>query len=190
MSLLRPSRFRIGTWLAGAALSVALATTAASSLAQFVMDRAGTVGIESDAERKLFFSLLCTCGCPRETLGTCTCGFGHQRRDELRQELAEGKSFAEIQADYVARFGTQALAVPPDTGGQQWLFIAPLAAIVVGAGFVVMTLRRWQRKGGGPPPGGPTPGGQGPGPSTKDGEAPKRDAYDDKLDAELGRLDE
>jgi cytochrome c-type biogenesis protein CcmH len=173
-------------WLTGAAFCAAVGTTAASAVGQFVMDRTGTVGIESDAERKLFFSLLCTCGCPRETLGTCTCGFAHQRRDELRVELAEGKSTAEIQADYVARFGTQALAVPPNEGSQRWLFVAPLVAIAAGAGFVVMSLRRWQKTGGKKPPGDDAPKGG----SGKDAGPPKRDAYDDKLDAELGRLDE
>ena len=34
------------------------------------MVRSGTVGIENDTERKLFWSIICTCGCPRETLGT------------------------------------------------------------------------------------------------------------------------
>lgn len=173
-------------WLTGAAFCLAVGTTAASAVGQFVMDRTGTVGIESEAERKLFFSLLCTCGCPRETLGTCTCGFAHQRRDELRVELAEGKTTEQIQADYVARFGTQALAVPPNEGAQRWLFIAPLAAIVAGAGFVVMSLRRWQKTGGKKPPGDDAPKGG----SGKDEGPPKRDAYDDKLDAELGRLDE
>src|SRR4051812_20623932 len=79
------------------------------------MDRSGTVGIQSDTERQLFFSVLCTCGCPRETLGTCTCGFGHQRREELREELASGKGVEEIKADYAKRFGSAALAVPPNT---------------------------------------------------------------------------
>ena len=145
------------------------------------MDRTGTVGIQSDTERLLFWSLLCTCGCPRETLGTCTCGFAHERRSELRGELASGKSIADIQAWYVKRFGTQSLAVPPDTGGSRALYIAPLLAIVAGAGLIITTLKRWRARGeadaAAKPKGAPT-------------KANEKDDYDAKLDDELRNLDE
>ncbi|AUX26986.1 cytochrome C-type biogenesis protein [Sorangium cellulosum] len=145
------------------------------------MVRTGTVGIQSDAERKLFWSVICTCGCPRETLGTCTCGFAHERRSELRAALAAGLSLEEIQAAYVERFGPEALAVPPNKGSQRLLYLFPLGAIVLGAGLVIVTLRRWKRRSdeaGG--------GGQG---SAKDVAAGARDDYDDKLDEELKSLD-
>jgi cytochrome c-type biogenesis protein CcmH/NrfF len=146
------------------------------------MDRTGTVGIQNETERLLFWSLLCTCGCPRETLGTCTCGFAHERRSELRGELASGKSIPDIQAWYVKRFGTQALAVPPDSGGSRALYIAPLLAIVAGAALIITTLKRWRARG-------------------EAAEAAKRkaepeakpnekDDYDAKLDDELRNLDE
>lgn len=150
------------------------------------MDRSGVVGIQNDTERKLFWSLICTCGCPRETLGTCTCGFAHQRRDELRAALAAGRSIEEIQAAYVERFGSEALAVPPNKGSQRFLYLLPLGAIVIGAGVVIVTLRRWsQRRGDGD--GGA--GGAG-GKDAPKGVAPgERDDYDDKLDEELKSLD-
>ncbi len=145
------------------------------------MDRTGTVGIQSDTERLLFWSLLCTCGCPRETLGTCTCGFAHERRRELRSELGGGKTVEQIQAWYVKRFGTQALAVPPDTGGSRALYLAPLFAIVAGAGLIIVTLRRWQARGDA------DAAARKPAPAQKAGE---NDAYDAKLDDELRNLDE
>lgn len=147
------------------------------------MVRSGTVGIENETERKLFWSLICTCGCPRETLGTCTCGWAHDRRAELRTMLKEGMSVEQVQDAYAKRFGTQALAVPPSTGSNRLLYLLPLALIVAGAGFVISLLRSWSRKGGAPAPE------VGPGsasPQTK----PSRDDYDDKLDDELRRLDE
>lgn len=149
------------------------------------MVRSGSVGIENDVERKLFWSLVCTCGCPRETLGTCTCGWAHDRREELRQMLKDGKTVEQAQAAYSARFGSQALAVPPSTGSNRLLYIVPLAFIVVGAGVVISVLRSWSRKSGGPGPA-PAPESGAGSPATK----PSRDEYDDKLDDELKRMDE
>jgi cytochrome c-type biogenesis protein CcmH len=145
------------------------------------MVRTGIVGIQNDDERKLFYSLICTCGCPRETLGTCTCGFALQRRDELRAELAKGRAIDQIQAEYADRFGPQALAVPPNTGGNRFLYLFPIGAIVAGAAFVIMTVRRWKRRGDAGAEAKPA----------RDGEAApaSRDDYDDKLDDELKNLD-
>jgi len=162
------------------------------------MDRSGTVGIQNEAERKLFSSLICTCGCPREALDSCTCGFAHARRDDLRAELASGKPIEQIQEEYAAQHGLHALAVPPNTGIHRWVWMFPVGAIVLGAAGVVVTLRRWRRrsvereaaerkaankaahkakkhkKGGAPVT---TP------------EA-AHDRFDDQLDEELARLDE
>jgi cytochrome c-type biogenesis protein CcmH len=151
------------------------------------MVRTGIVGIQNDTEHKLFYSLICTCGCPRESLGTCTCGFAHERRDELRAWLAEGRSIEEIQTEYAARFGPQALAVPPSKGGYRLLYLFPISALIIGAGLVVVTLRRWrERSAAGEAKerdADPSGGRKGePGPDA-------RDDYDDKLDEELRNLD-
>lgn len=150
------------------------------------MVRTGTVGIENDTERKLFWSLICTCGCPRETLGTCTCGWAHERRSELRSMLKSGMTIDQAQEAYSKRFGTKALAVPPSTGSNRLLYLAPLVLIVAGAGLVVSILRKWSRKGGA---GGPSPA---PEPVPTDGSPAtkaSRDDLDDKLDDELRRMD-
>jgi cytochrome c-type biogenesis protein CcmH len=169
---------------AGLAVGLALlaSTPAAGQDIGGAMDRTGTVGIQNDTERLLFWSLLCTCGCPRETLGTCTCGYAHDRRAELRAELGKGKSIEQIQAWYVKRFGTQALSVPPSSGGSRALYIAPLLAIVAGAGFLIMTLRRWRARadaaGAAAAAAAPTKAAGG------------HDEYDARLDDELKNLDE
>ncbi|MGK3998938.1 cytochrome c-type biogenesis protein [Sorangium sp. So ce1024] len=146
------------------------------------MVRTGTVGIQNDTERKLFWSLICTCGCPRETLGTCTCGFAHERRGELRAALVAGRTIEDIQAAYVERFGPEALAVPPNKGSQRLLYLFPLAAIALGAGLVIVTLRRWKQRS--------DQSSAAAGQRSPKGAAPAaRDDYDDKLDDELKNLD-
>jgi cytochrome c-type biogenesis protein CcmH/NrfF len=175
---------RLAALFAGAILSAfvalsPLATSYGQQLGEGMM-RSGTVGFRNDAERALFFSLICTCGCPHETLGTCTCSFAHDRREELRTELDAGHSLDQIRADYVQRFGTQALAVPPNTGARRILWVFPLVAIAVMAGVVVVTLRQWrnrqrQREARANPTGKPS--------------ETARDAYDEKLDDELKNLE-
>lgn len=151
------------------------------------MVRTGIVGIQNETEHKLFYSLICTCGCPRESLGTCTCGFAHERRDELRALLAEGRSIEEIQTAYAARFGTQALAVPPNKGGYRLLYLFPIGALIVGAGLVIVTLRRWrERSATGEAK--ERDAGEGGGRKVEPG-PDARDDYDDKLDEELQNLD-
>lgn len=181
------TRFRKLIYAAAFAFAGATSLVGIESQGQEVgqgMVRSGIVGIENDTERKLFWSLVCTCGCPRETLGTCTCGWAHDRREELRQMLKQGMDVEKIQGEYVKRFGTQALAVPPSTGSNQLLYLVPLVMIVMGAGFVISLMRSWSRKGGGPSPA-PDSAAAG-SPATK----PSRDEYDDKLDDELRRMDD
>lgn len=150
------------------------------------MVRTGTVGIENETERKLFWSLICTCGCPRETLGTCTCGWAHERRAELREMLKSGMSMDEAQQAYAKRFGSRALAVPPSSGSNRLLYLAPLVLIVAGAGLVISILRKWSKKGsaqGAPASPAPTPADGSPATQAS------RDELDDKLDDELRRMD-
>ncbi|MFO0611324.1 MAG: cytochrome c-type biogenesis protein CcmH [Polyangiaceae bacterium] len=134
------------------------------------------VGIENEDQRKLFWSLICMCGCPRETLGTCNCNTAHAMRQELKADLAQGKSLADIQAAYAKRYGPQALAVPPNTGANWLLWALPLTAIALGAAGVVFLFTRWKRQNANEP-------------TQEVASEGVTDAYDDKLDRELEELD-
>jgi len=109
--------------------------------------RGGIVGIQNQTEHDLFFSLICQCGCPRETLGTCTCDYASARRAELRDSLEAGMSVTAIQQAYAKRFGTQALAVPPNAGAGALIWAFPLVAFIVAAFLIVRVLRRWTGRG-------------------------------------------
>lgn len=107
------TRFRKLIYAAAFAFAGATSFVGLTSYGQEIgqgMVRSGTVGIENDIERKLFWSLICTCGCPRETLGTCTCGWAHDRREELRAMLKSGMSVEQAQAEYSKRFEYSACA--------------------------------------------------------------------------------
>jgi cytochrome c-type biogenesis protein CcmH/NrfF len=151
------------------------------AVGQAHVDKGGTVGIQNDVERSLFYSLICTCGCPRETLGTCTCDYAAERRDALRGMLASGMGIEAIQQAYVAKFGDQALAVPPNAGASRLVWAVPLVALVVGAYLATRMLRRWSKKGADHRAADAA--------ATKAAGPASRDAYDDKLDDELKELD-
>ncbi len=135
---------------AALAIATALAIYAALPVTAFgqgaSMSRFGTVEIKDETEHQLFWSLLCRCGCPRETLGTCTCGWAHNMRAELRDELAKGKSVEDVKASYATKYGTDAVAVPPNEGAQRFVWLIPVTAILLGAGLAGLLLRSWVRR--------------------------------------------
>ena len=166
----------------------ASALLAAAPLAAFAqqlgegMDRGGMLDIRSDEERQVFGDLQCTCGCPREAISTCTCGIAAGFRTEVRAMMAKGMTEEEIKAEWVRRYGTQALTVPSNTGANRLLYVAPLAVIAGMGAVAVWVLRRFRRAGL---------------KSLEKAEAAaapvagaKRDEYDDKLDEELKQLDD
>lgn len=157
------------------------------AIGQFAGDMEGShpIGIENETQRQLFYSLICMCGCPRETLGTCPCNFAHSRREELRSALAEGKTVEAIQDAYVARFGSQALAVPRNKGAARAVWAVPLLAIVLAAAALVMVLRKWRRRSDSESAAEVALEKE---TIAKSGPA-ARDDYDDKLDQELRELD-
>jgi cytochrome c-type biogenesis protein CcmH len=150
------------------------------------MEGSHPIGIENETQRQLFYSLICMCGCPRETLGTCPCNFAHTRRLELKAALADGKSVETIQDEYVARYGPQALAVPRDKGAARLVWAAPLVAIVGGAFGLVFVLKRWRRRAEEDAAAEALAAKK-----AKKSKSPEeaRDDYDDKLDQELRELD-
>lgn len=160
-------------------------------------DRGGSVGIQTEAEKNLFFSLICMCGCPRETLGTCTCDYANQRRSELRDMLTQGMTAQAIQKAYGARFGTESLAVPTNEGVGALIWALPLFAFIAGAFLVVRLLRKWTARGaaqvasaaGAHSGTTASPKADESSPSTDPNTKSGRDAYDDRLDDELKDLD-
>jgi cytochrome c-type biogenesis protein CcmH len=178
-SFREPGRWFLRKWLTLLALAFVLIPHLASdAVGQSHVAKGGTVGIRNETEKELFFSLICMCGCPRETLGTCTCEYSGERRDELREMLEGGMSIQAVQKAYSAKFGTKSLALPPNEGLSRLIWALPLLGIVLGAVLIVTVARRWVRQGA----------------AAQKQAAPlpsnaSRDDYDDKLDRELSDLD-
>jgi cytochrome c-type biogenesis protein CcmH/NrfF len=169
------------------ALLVAPAVLASSTASAQQMaggaERGGLLDIRSDEERRIFADLECTCGCPREAISTCTCDEAAKFRTQVRGMMASGMTREQIQAEWVRRFGPQALMVPPNEGASRLLYIGPLLAIAGGAAFVVTALKRFRARDQARVAA-----------TAKAGTAAvaggSRDEYDDKLDEELKQLDD
>lgn len=145
------------------------------------MDRSGVLDIRSEDEKRIFTTLQCTCGCPRESIATCTCGSAHNFRIEVREMMAKGVSHEDIKAEWVRQHGPGAMMVPSNEGANRFLYIAPLVMIIGMAAFAVTMLRRFRR------------GGVKAEARAAAATAPKSggaDAYDEKLDDELKKLDD
>ncbi|MFO0759044.1 MAG: cytochrome c-type biogenesis protein CcmH [Byssovorax sp.] len=174
-------------------LAAALAAFSAAphrALAQDTMDRSGVLDIRDENERAIFSHLRCTCGCPREAISTCTCGSAAEFRKQVRGMIAQGMTLAQIEAEWVRRNhnSADALMVPPNTGASQLVYLFPLAAIAGMAAVVVTALKRFRKRADEADQ--KNKGGKTDKDSAGAAEKAAPDAYDDKLDEELSRLDE
>ena len=100
-----------------------------------------------------------------------------EMRQDIRKQLAEGKTRQQIIEAYVARFGEQVLAEPPARGFKRTLYVLPILLLVVSAVVLSVVVKRMARQPAvagfpaAPPAGSP------------------RDAYGDRLNDELRDLD-
>ena len=158
-------------WLASPAFAAAQ-NDGSSSL------HAGTVTMHDDVERQLFPRLLCECGgCQRLPMSTCICEWAEKARVEIRRDLSEGKTPAQIQEAWADKWGAQALAIPSDKGMDRLLWAVPILAIAAMAVQLVRLGRRWSKPTAAPAAAAPV-------------SASETAALNDKLESELKRLDE
>lgn len=129
-------------------------------------------------------SLTCQCGCGL-TVHSCNhlqCGSALPLRQEIREQMAKGLSKDEILAYFQGKYGEKILSAPTISGFNLAAWVMPFALLLLGTAFVVVTLRRWQRRGA--QAAHPSPPASPPGPSS----AP-RSALERELDRELRDLD-
>lgn len=176
-----------GAITASIILGICLALLPAPAFAQGnASQHSGSVQIDDMKEKQVFGQLRCMCGtCPRELLSSCACSTADATRDRLRMRLARGESAESIIDDYVKEYGTASLAIPPNRGAFRAIYAVPIVTLVgtgVGLAFI---LRRWRSNSSAAQEearAGAKKGGE-------DAAPAKRDAYDDRIDAELRDLD-
>ncbi len=98
-------------------------------------------------EKELRKTIVCMCGCGRQTLDECVCGTADKERGIIGKMIDLGKTKQEIISYYLGRFpGESALIVPVDTGFNRVAWIFPFVAFLGAGGGLVLSARRWSGK--------------------------------------------
>ncbi len=109
---------------------------------------AGGGGSDADRVDSLAGRLRCPT-CPNESIADAPSETGRALRDLIAEQIAAGRSDAEIEDFFVGRYGEWVLLDPAPRGRNVWLFGLPAAAALVGA--VAIWSRRRQRSTSGSP---------------------------------------
>jgi cytochrome c-type biogenesis protein CcmH len=123
---------------------VALAAVVVVTLAIVVWPRGGA---RSDAERVRAVSSELRCpDCESQSIAQSSTDTARAARSDIRQRVAAGESDAEIRQAYIDKFGPSILLKPESGGLGILVWGLPAAALVLGAGGLVLALRRWRRE--------------------------------------------
>ena len=80
--------------------------------------------------------------CQNQTIADSNAPLAFDLRNEIREQVAQGKSDDEIRDYMVARYGDFVLYRPPWKSTTLLLWLGPFALLGVGAGILVVTIRR------------------------------------------------
>ena len=83
--------------------------------------------------------------CENTPLDVCPTEACRQWRELIRQQLAEGRSEAEIREYFVENYGARVLAEPPRSGMNWLVYLIPPSLILLGAWILVRSLQAWSR---------------------------------------------
>ena len=122
--------------LAGAVAAALLCTAGASDPGE----RMKNPGQEARAEH-LFTQLRCIV-CQNESIDDSEADLAHDLRQIVRQQVAAGRSDAQIRAFLVDRYGEFILLKPRFSVGNALLWLAPLLIVLSGGAFFAVRSRR------------------------------------------------
>lgn len=92
--------------------------------------------------------LTCQCGCGL-TVANCnhpTCGFAVPLREEVSKLIAKGYDRSSILSFYRHQYGEKVLSSPVPEGFNILAWVVPIVGVIIGAGLIVVALRRWRSR--------------------------------------------
>lgn len=125
--------------------AVLVAAVPARAIAQTRAAAPPSVAAESTLDartRELASQLRCPV-CQGLSLQDSPSELSQQMRDVVRQQLAAGKTPAEIRAYFVGRYGEWILMRPEPHGFNWVVYALPLVLLAGGAWFLVFAVRKW-----------------------------------------------
>lgn len=90
--------------------------------------------------------------CENEPLDACRTAACQQWRAQIAQMLSEGQTADQIKQYFVERYGLRVLAQPPAEGNSLLLWVLPVVALLVGAVYVFLLMRRMRARAAVAPP--------------------------------------
>ena len=123
---------------------VGLAAVAVVALAIAVWPRGGTPSV-AERTRSLASELRCV-DCEGLSVADSSTASARQTRLDIAARLRRGQSEDDIRQVYVDRFGESILLKPSNRGIGILVWALPVIALLLGAGGLVVALRRWQRQ--------------------------------------------
>jgi cytochrome c-type biogenesis protein CcmH/NrfF len=105
--------------------------------------------VELEARTRAVASMLRCPVCQGESIQDSPSELAREMRAVVRDQLAEGKTEAEVKAFFVEGYGEWVLLAPPARGFNLLLYILPGVALVAGGTAVGFMARSWFRRGPG-----------------------------------------
>lgn len=93
--------------------------------------------------------LICQCGCT-QVLSKCAepvCATREEMKGLIREKLNQGQTQQEIIQSFVAQYGEKVLASPSKTGFNLTVWLAPIAALLLGGVVVYLNIKKLLRHG-------------------------------------------
>ncbi len=92
-------------------------------------------------------ALTCQCGCGL-TVHSCNhvqCPSGIPLKAEISEQLATGKTHAEVLAHFSTKYGEKILSAPTTTGFNIVAWVTPFVVVFAAGALIVVASRRWRR---------------------------------------------
>lgn len=163
---------RFFAWLAVVLVLVTSGRVEASDAGALAQPVASALGSAAPGEAIVEGRLLAPC-CYMQTLDVHESPIATELRLEVRTRLAAGESPEAIEDDFAVRYGERVRAVPRGRDPRVGMFLIAISLLVAAAIALGVLVRRWRR----------TPL------DAPRAVSERRDAYDERIDAELRELD-
>jgi cytochrome c-type biogenesis protein CcmH len=123
---------------------IAIGVVALGAIAYAAWPRGGDETVRAHT-RRLASELRCV-DCQGLSVADSATSTARATRRDLETRIRRGESDAEIRRVYVDRYGEAVLLKPASGGLGALVWALPIAALLLGAGGLVLVLRRWQRE--------------------------------------------
>jgi cytochrome c-type biogenesis protein CcmH len=123
---------------------IVLAVLVVGAIGYAMWPRSGSESLSAHT-RRLASEIRCV-DCEALSVADSATTSARASRADIRERIQHGESDADIRQFYVDQYGETVLLKPSSDGIGLLVWALPIAALLIGAGGLVIALRRWQRQ--------------------------------------------